>query len=211
MSNGVRRIVAVVVLIAGAVLLWLARDAYKEAEAAKTELESTAAYARERATANDPRLRGAYSFERGGWVYAHLEGEPAQIGFQHGFMLAQEIEDGFAAGDRKRVESSNGPLGIFLQVVEIRSIVAVGNAIQNAEMKFQRFFDLIENPSEEIRVDVAGHCFHLPVTEEVDIELRPQLFQSLGERHAVVSGIRGDAADGQVAGEKLTQNGAVVG
>lgn len=47
--------------------------------------------------ANDPRLRGAYRFEQGGWIYVHLEGAPAQLGFQHGYLLAREIEDAFKA------------------------------------------------------------------------------------------------------------------
>jgi len=34
-----------------------------------------------------------YRFETGGWTYVHLEGSPAQIGFQHGALLAAEIED----------------------------------------------------------------------------------------------------------------------
>jgi hypothetical protein len=38
-------------------------------------------------------LRGAYKFNEGGWTYVHLEGTPAQIGFQHGYLLAREIED----------------------------------------------------------------------------------------------------------------------
>jgi hypothetical protein len=49
------------------------------------------------AAANDPRLAGAYRFERGGWTYVHLEGGPAQIGFQHGYLLAPEIADALAA------------------------------------------------------------------------------------------------------------------
>ena len=34
-----------------------------------------------------------YRFEKGGWTYVHLEGTPAQMGFQHGALLAAEIED----------------------------------------------------------------------------------------------------------------------
>ena len=34
------------------------------------------------------RLRGAYRFQQGGWTYVHLEGSPAAIGFQHGYLLA---------------------------------------------------------------------------------------------------------------------------
>jgi hypothetical protein len=43
----------------------------------------------------DNRLNHAYRFEKGGWVYVHLEGSPEQIGFQHGSLLASEIEDAF--------------------------------------------------------------------------------------------------------------------
>lgn len=34
-----------------------------------------------------------YRFERGGWIYVHLQGTPAEIGFQHGSLLAPEIAD----------------------------------------------------------------------------------------------------------------------
>jgi hypothetical protein len=43
----------------------------------------------------DPRLEGAYRFERGGWTYVHLQGGPEQVGFQHGYLLAPEIGDFF--------------------------------------------------------------------------------------------------------------------
>jgi len=45
------------------------------------------------AAAPDPRLGDSYRFENAGWTYVHLAGTPAQIGFQHGFLLAKEIED----------------------------------------------------------------------------------------------------------------------
>ena len=41
----------------------------------------------------DARLNGAYKFNEGGWTYVHLEGEPERVGFQHGYLLAREIED----------------------------------------------------------------------------------------------------------------------
>src|SRR5258708_9534279 len=34
-----------------------------------------------------------YRFERGSWTFVHLEGTPAQMGFQHGALLSAEIED----------------------------------------------------------------------------------------------------------------------
>src|SRR5215469_15768175 len=45
----------------------------------------------------DPRLANAYRFEQGGWVYVHLEGSPANVGYQHGYLLAPEIADAFNA------------------------------------------------------------------------------------------------------------------
>jgi len=45
-------------------------------------------------SANDPRLTGAFRRPaEHGWTYVHLAGTPAQIGFQHGYLLAPEIED----------------------------------------------------------------------------------------------------------------------
>jgi hypothetical protein len=36
-------------------------------------------------------------FERAGWIYLHIEGEPRERGFQHGYLLAKEINDGLVA------------------------------------------------------------------------------------------------------------------
>jgi Phospholipase B len=47
--------------------------------------------------ADDPVLAKAYRFERGGWIYVHLEGAPHDMGYQHGYLLAPEISDAFAA------------------------------------------------------------------------------------------------------------------
>src|SRR5437868_7172247 len=41
----------------------------------------------------DDRLKGSYRFEQNGWIYVHLEGSPEQIGYQHGKLLAKEIQD----------------------------------------------------------------------------------------------------------------------
>lgn len=48
-------------------------------------------------SSSDPRLQKAYRFQQGGWTYVHLEGSPSDIGFQHGYLLAAEIEDAFEA------------------------------------------------------------------------------------------------------------------
>jgi hypothetical protein len=43
---------------------------------------------------SDPRLSKAFRRpELNGWIFVHLEGTPSEIGFQHGYLLAPEIED----------------------------------------------------------------------------------------------------------------------
>ncbi|HVN18556.1 MAG TPA: C45 family peptidase [Dongiaceae bacterium] len=49
------------------------------------------------ATRPDPRLEKAYRFQQGGWTYVHLEGSPSDVGYQHGYLLAREIQDAFEA------------------------------------------------------------------------------------------------------------------
>ncbi len=49
------------------------------------------------ANPSDARLQNAYRFQKGGWTYVHLEGSPSEIGYQHGYLLAPEIADAFAA------------------------------------------------------------------------------------------------------------------
>jgi hypothetical protein len=116
MSDVVRKIVALSILIVGAGLLYAGRRTDNDAEAAKSEMDTTIAYARERAASSDPRLKGTYSFERGGWVYVHLEGDPSSIGFQHGYLLAQEIEDAFPAVSAGMMHSTERDWPFFRQV-----------------------------------------------------------------------------------------------
>jgi hypothetical protein len=39
------------------------------------------------------RLEGSLRFEKDGWIYVHLEGSPEKVGFQHGYLLSNEIAD----------------------------------------------------------------------------------------------------------------------
>jgi hypothetical protein len=55
------------------------------------------AFAGTKAGSADPRMRKAYRFEQAGWTYVHLEGSPADVGYQHGYLLAPEIADAFQA------------------------------------------------------------------------------------------------------------------
>jgi phospholipase B-like protein len=65
------------------------------------------------ASAPDGRLQKAYRFQRGGWTYVHLEGSPADVGFQHGYLLAPEIEDAFAAIKLFDTHTSQRDWGFF--------------------------------------------------------------------------------------------------
>ena len=43
---------------------------------------------------SDPRLKNSFRRpEENGWTFVHLEGKPAEIGFQNGYWLSAEIED----------------------------------------------------------------------------------------------------------------------
>ena len=43
---------------------------------------------------SDPRLRKSFRRpDQNGWIFVHLEGSPSEMGFQHGYLLAPEIED----------------------------------------------------------------------------------------------------------------------
>lgn len=42
----------------------------------------------------DPRLKKAFRKPaQNGWIFVHLEGKPAEIGYQHGYLLAGEVVD----------------------------------------------------------------------------------------------------------------------
>ncbi|HVS98291.1 MAG TPA: C45 family peptidase [Puia sp.] len=41
----------------------------------------------------NPRLANASREDKNGWIYVHLEGSPSDIGYQHGYLLAGEIDD----------------------------------------------------------------------------------------------------------------------
>ena len=48
-------------------------------------------------SSHDPRLAKSYRFDRGGWTYVHLEGSPSDVGYQHGYLLADKIDDLYKA------------------------------------------------------------------------------------------------------------------
>jgi Phospholipase B len=61
----------------------------------------------------DPRLKNSYTFTKDGWTYAHLEGSPAEIGFQHGYLLSTEIADNLKTIELINVHESGQPWTYF--------------------------------------------------------------------------------------------------
>jgi hypothetical protein len=116
MSDVVRKIIALSILIIGGGLLWVVKTPHNEAEDAKNHVDSAISEARLRAASEDPRLKSTRREERGGWIYVHLEGDPATIGFQHGYTLGPEIEDAFAAVSAGMVHSTKRDWPFFRQV-----------------------------------------------------------------------------------------------
>src|SRR6185369_14185033 len=39
-------------------------------------------------------LSKAHRSDKNGWAFLHLEGKPSELGFQHGYLLANEIDEG---------------------------------------------------------------------------------------------------------------------
>src|SRR5438874_12816097 len=39
-------------------------------------------------------VRGGYRDDRAGWIYVHLQGSPRDVGYQDGYLLAPEIDEG---------------------------------------------------------------------------------------------------------------------
>jgi hypothetical protein len=66
----------------------------------------------------DPRLGHAYRFERAHWTYVHLQGTPTQIGFQHGWLLAPEIEDAFHVVQLENTHATRRNWGFFRQAAQ---------------------------------------------------------------------------------------------
>ena len=92
-----RVIAPLVAALIGLAVLLLPPHASSLAAAPAKSLKSPAVARQSGASPTDPRLRGAFRFDKAEWVYVHLQGLPEQIGFQHGYLLAPEIADSFQA------------------------------------------------------------------------------------------------------------------
>ncbi|HET8547406.1 MAG TPA: C45 family peptidase [Bryobacteraceae bacterium] len=71
------------------------------------------------ASGPDKRLAKAWrSSERAGWIRVHLEGTPAEIGYQHGYLLAEEIDDLRRVTELQLTHDGKGPYSFFRTTAE---------------------------------------------------------------------------------------------
>jgi hypothetical protein len=69
---------------------------------------------------SDARLRKATrAGERNGWIQVHLEGKPAEIGYQHGYLLSAEIEENFRAVSTELVHEEKHEWAYFRKAAEL--------------------------------------------------------------------------------------------
>ncbi len=96
------------------------------------------------------------------------------------------VENRLAPGNRQRVESADRAARIVFQVVEIRRVVALVDALHHREVDLHQIFDPVENAPDVFRVEMACHLFHRPVQDQINVQLGAGLRDSLRESHAVV-------------------------
>lgn len=94
------------------------------------------------AGAADSRLQGSYKFTDGGWTYAHLEGTPEQIGFQHGYLLAREIEDNVRVYQAEALHNYNRDWSFFREAGKAccgrTSTRSIGRSYRESRTDFMR-------------------------------------------------------------------------
>jgi hypothetical protein len=67
----------------------------------------------------EPRLQKASRApERSGWIQVHLEGTPSQIGYQHGYLLAREIQDNFRTISTEMMHEQRMPWDFFRKAAQ---------------------------------------------------------------------------------------------
>ncbi len=85
------------------------------------------------------------------------------------------------------MEGGDRPGGVALQVVKKRGGITVGDAFENVEVHFHQLFDLVEHAPDHRCLRVASDLLHLPVGEQINIELGPDALDELRELHADVA------------------------
>ena len=65
------------------------------------------------------KIKGAFRAPvRSGWIFVHLEGAPFDVGYQHGFLMAPEIDDTFQVIQMESVHDTNKDWPFFRQAAQ---------------------------------------------------------------------------------------------
>jgi hypothetical protein len=67
---------------------------------------------------NEARLKDGYRFERDQWIYVHLQGTPANIGYQHGYLLADEIKGALDAMKTRTLRDTKREWSFFRKTAQ---------------------------------------------------------------------------------------------
>ncbi len=91
-------------------------------------------------------------------------------------------EDGLATGDGERVERSDRALGVFLEIVEERRFEAILNAFQDGKMQLEQLLHRVEDAANDIGLGIARQLLHVPVRDQIDVELGANALQRARQR-----------------------------
>ena len=138
-----------------------------------------------------------YRFNRGGWIYVHLEGSPHDIGYQHGYLLAPEISEAFATVRLEATHNSGRDWEFFRRAaremlwpkidveyqaelqgivdglnanktkLDLDDIVAL-NAFQELPDYYVPWLDAQTQTSNRERPEIGGHCSAFVANGQLD-------------------------------------------
>ena len=63
-------------------------------------------------------LAKAHRFERNGWIFLHIEGQPRERGFQHGYLMAREIAEIINLADFNMTWSTGNDFDFFVNAAK---------------------------------------------------------------------------------------------
>ena len=115
------------------------------------------------------------------------------------------LEDRLPAGHRQRVEGADRALGVALEIVEVRRLVAVLHAVEDRQVDLHRLLDPVEDPPDRRRLGGAGQPGDVAVGREIDVELRPPPAHQLRQEDPEIAAPRG-LGDLHLAGQDLAQH-----
>src|SRR5258705_12245805 len=79
------------------------------------------------------------------------------------------------------MERPDRTLGIFLEIVEERRVIAILDTFQDGEMEFQNLFDRIEDPPNHVSFGVSRHLLDVAAGHQIEIEFEAHPLDDMRE------------------------------